>query len=67
MALKVRLIKDANSEGGVIQIVKVKSQTQEPIKGFIYAADSEKLDFLLGVLRKSGSFDMECDSTHYSD
>jgi hypothetical protein len=67
MALRVRLIKDANGEGGVIQIVKIKSQTQEPIKGFIYAADSGKLDFLLGILRKSGSFDMECDPIDTSD
>ena len=51
MGLKVRLVKDANGDGGVIQIVKVKSQTQEPIKGFIYAADAEKLEYFLGVLR----------------
>jgi hypothetical protein len=61
LSLKVRVIEDANGEGGVIQIVKVKSVTQRPVKGFIYAEDDEKLRFFLGILRESGRFDMDWD------
>ena len=59
MKLKIRVIRSGDE--GVIQIVKVKSQTQRPIKGFIYADEKEKLEFWIDVLKKSGSFELDQD------